>query len=269
MTTDPSPETDTSPHLAPRRRWLRGTVVAGSLVVAVAVAALAGMATAGVSAVWADAPTVQVGTNPTFGTILTTDSGLALYTLDTDHDGQSTCHGACAAAWPPLNVPAGTGATGGPGVTGTVGTSEQSNGTFQVTYNGAPVYTFVGDSAPGQVTGNGVTGFFVVKVAATATTTTTPSTGGTPGGSTAAGGGPATAGSGAPAAASTSKGPAPSTAPSGSASGANSTSGGSLAFTGAGSGLGWVLLAGLLLLGLGTAAVVMTMVGGRSEETRR
>jgi len=59
----------------------------------------------------------------------------------------------------PLNIPAGTVATGGPGVTGTVGAATQSNGTLQVTYNGSPLYTFVSDTAPGQVTGDGVTGF--------------------------------------------------------------------------------------------------------------
>ena len=124
-----------------------------------------GLASLGVaSAATAATATVQVATNATFSTILANSSGFALYTLNTDHDGQSTCHGACAAAWPPLNVPAGTVPTGGPGVTGALGTAKQSNGTFQVTYNGSPLYTFVSDAAPGQVTGNGVTGFFVVAV---------------------------------------------------------------------------------------------------------
>src|SRR6202034_2638271 len=100
-------------------------------------------------------------------------SGFALYTLDTDHNGQSTCHGGCAAVWPPLTVPAGTVPSGGPGVTGTVGVSLQTNGTDQVTYNGSPLYTFVSDTAPGQVTGNSISGFFVATVAPATTTTTT------------------------------------------------------------------------------------------------
>ena len=58
-------------------------------------------------------------------------------------------------------------------MTGTVASSTQSNGTVQVTYNGAPVYTFVGDTTPGTVTGNNVSGFFVVKVAPVPSTTTT------------------------------------------------------------------------------------------------
>lgn len=122
-------------------------------------------------------PVVQVATNATYGKILTTNSGRALYTLDTDHNGLSTCTGTCLSVWPALTVPAGTTPTGGAGVTGTVGASLQSNGTFQVTYNGSPVYTFIGDTAADEVTGQDVNGFFVVIVASTTTTTTAPGSG--------------------------------------------------------------------------------------------
>jgi predicted lipoprotein with Yx(FWY)xxD motif len=149
------------------RRERRGLITA-SLVALAAAVVIGTPAVAG-----ATTPTVLVTTNATFGPILTTGSGFALYTLDTDHNGQSTCHGGCAAVWPPLNVPAGTVPSGGPGVTGTVGDSLQTNGTYQVTYNGSPLYTFVNDTAPGQVTGNGVSGFYVATVAAATTTTTT------------------------------------------------------------------------------------------------
>jgi predicted lipoprotein with Yx(FWY)xxD motif len=198
----------------------------------------------GVGVASAGTPTVQVATNAKFGTILTNDSGLALYTLDTDHNGQSTCHGACAAAWPPVNVPAGTVPTGGPGVTGTVASSKQSNGILQVTYNGAPLYTFVSDTSPGQVTGNGVAGFSVVVVSMVASTTTTtappkaPTSSATP------------SGTASPGASSTSPAPtAAAMAPSaGSTAAASSTAPGKLAFTGAGPGLWWLLLVGLLLV---------------------
>ncbi|MGO9876380.1 MAG: fibronectin type III domain-containing protein [Acidimicrobiia bacterium] len=118
-------------------------------------------------------PVVQVATNATYGKILITNAGRALYTLDTDHNGLSTCTPSCLSVWPALTVPAGTTPTGGAGVTGTVGAALQSNGTDQVTYNGAPVYTFIGDTAAREVTGQGVNGFFVVVVASTTTTTTT------------------------------------------------------------------------------------------------
>jgi predicted lipoprotein with Yx(FWY)xxD motif len=124
--------------------------------------------------------TVKTASTANFGTILVNSQGMALYTLNTDHGGQSTCTGSCAQAWPALTVPSGTTPTGGSGVTGTLGTSAQSNGTLQVTYNGALLYTFTSDS-PGQVTGNGVVGFSVVKVSASpagaAGTTTSTSAG--------------------------------------------------------------------------------------------
>jgi len=90
---------------------------------------------------------------------------MALYTYGPDqgHNGMSTCTGGCLQAWPALTVPAGAVPTGGTGVTGTLAAVKQANGTYQVTYNGSPLYTFVQDSAPGQVTGNGVAGFSVVK----------------------------------------------------------------------------------------------------------
>jgi predicted lipoprotein with Yx(FWY)xxD motif len=209
----------------------------------------------------ATTPTVAVGSNATFGPILTTGSGMALYTLDTDHDGQSTCHGSCAAVWPPLNVPTGTAPTVGPGVTGTVGVAVQSNGTDQVTYNGSPLYSFVSDTSPGQVTGNNVAGFFVVTVSP-ATTTTTPA-GPSPTGTAAAGGT-----SGAPAPATTSSGPAPSTAaPSTAAGTPTSATAGALAFTGSGPGLLWLLVVGLFLVILGALCASMARDRRRVETT--
>jgi predicted lipoprotein with Yx(FWY)xxD motif len=62
-------------------------------------------------------------------------------------------------------VPAGTTPKAGSGVTGTLGTSTVAGGTLQVTYNGNALYTFLSDSA-GNVTGDGVAGFSVAKVAA-------------------------------------------------------------------------------------------------------
>jgi predicted lipoprotein with Yx(FWY)xxD motif len=226
--------------------------------------ALAGAGAAGTGAASADTPTVLVGSNASFGTILTTASGMALYTLDTDHNGQSTCHGSCAAVWPPLNVPAGTTATAGPGVTGTVATATQSNGTSQVTYNGSPLYTFVGDSAPGQVTGNGVSGFFVVTVspAATTTTTTTPA-GSAPTGTAAPSGTPGT-----PAPGTSASGPPSATAASGTTAPAmTSATPGALAFTGAGPGLLWLVGLGLFLLTLG-ALLAVSSTAGRMRRVR-
>ena len=43
---------------------------------------------------------------------------------------------------------------GRPGVTGTIATIKRTDGTTQATYDGHPLYTYVGDSAPGQDGGN-------------------------------------------------------------------------------------------------------------------
>jgi predicted lipoprotein with Yx(FWY)xxD motif len=94
------------------------------------------------------------------GTVLENSSGMPLYTLAAG----TSCTGACAQAWPPLTVPAGTTPKAGPGVTGTLATT-MSGGALEVTYNGKALYTFLSDSA-GQVTGDGVAGFSVAKVAA-------------------------------------------------------------------------------------------------------
>jgi predicted lipoprotein with Yx(FWY)xxD motif len=78
--------------------------------------------------------------------------GRALYLWEADTNGTSTCTGACAAAWPPVTV-SGT-AQAGSGVTQSLlGTVKRADGTEQVTYNGHPLYYFVGDTGPGMAKG--------------------------------------------------------------------------------------------------------------------
>jgi predicted lipoprotein with Yx(FWY)xxD motif len=83
-------------------------------------------------------------------TVVTNAKGLTLYTFDPDTPTTSNCTGSCAAYWPPLT---GT-PTAGTGVTGKLGTIKRAGGGIQVTYNGHPLYTYVGDSGPGQANGN-------------------------------------------------------------------------------------------------------------------
>jgi predicted lipoprotein with Yx(FWY)xxD motif len=81
--------------------------------------------------------------------VLTDAHGYTLYWFAPDSPTASRCYGTCAAYWPPLlGVPAAT------GVAGSFATLTRSGGASQVTYNGHPLYTYVGDSAPGQATGN-------------------------------------------------------------------------------------------------------------------
>jgi predicted lipoprotein with Yx(FWY)xxD motif len=84
--------------------------------------------------------------------VLTNAGGYTLYWFAPDTTSRSTCYGTCAAYWPPV-----TGRpVAGPGVTGKLGTIGRLGGGTQATYDGHPLYTYVGDSAPGQSTGNNI-----------------------------------------------------------------------------------------------------------------
>jgi predicted lipoprotein with Yx(FWY)xxD motif len=97
------------------------------------------------------------------GSVLTGVGGLSLYIHAGDTPNDSTCTGGCASAWPPVLIKAGAKVTAGSGVTGTLGTFTRTDGTTQVTYNGKPLYSWPGDSAPGDTTGQGMGGFSVAK----------------------------------------------------------------------------------------------------------
>jgi predicted lipoprotein with Yx(FWY)xxD motif len=74
-----------------------------------------------------------------------------LYSFAPDTPTTSKCNGTCAQNWPPV-----TGPVTASGVTGTFGTITRSDGSTQATFDGRPLYTFVGDTAPGQNKGNGL-----------------------------------------------------------------------------------------------------------------
>jgi predicted lipoprotein with Yx(FWY)xxD motif len=91
----------------------------------------------------------------TMGTILVAASnGHTLYTFDSDSPGVSRCTGGCIAIWPALSIASGQTPSGGPGVTGALGTITRSDGTVQVTYKGLPLYLFHSDAKPGDTRGN-------------------------------------------------------------------------------------------------------------------
>jgi predicted lipoprotein with Yx(FWY)xxD motif len=83
-------------------------------------------------------------------TVLTNAGGFTLYSFAPDTSTMSNCNGTCATYWPPVT---GTPAAG-PGVTGRLGTIKRADGSTQATYNGHPLYTYVGDTSPGQRNGN-------------------------------------------------------------------------------------------------------------------
>lgn len=83
-------------------------------------------------------------------TVLTNAKGLTLYWFAPDTPTISRCTASCAAYWPPVvgNPQA------GPGVTGKLGTLTRPGRVRQATYDGHPLYTYIGDSSPGQAHGN-------------------------------------------------------------------------------------------------------------------
>lgn len=87
------------------------------------------------------------------GTILVDDRGYALYTWTRDEPGVTNYVGT---NWPRVST---AGLPAAPvGVPGAFGATTLADGTLQVTYNGWPLYTYVQDTAPGQVAGQGAGG---------------------------------------------------------------------------------------------------------------
>ncbi len=113
-----------------------------------------------------DMTPLQVSENAAVGAFLTDASGKTIYLFTKDTTAnESVCDGECATNWPPvpaagLSLPA--------GVPGDLGSIDRADGVTQASYNGIPLYTFAGDSAAGDINGQGVGGvWFVVAPGAT------------------------------------------------------------------------------------------------------
>jgi predicted lipoprotein with Yx(FWY)xxD motif len=126
---------------------------AGMTAAALAVAALVllGLAAAGANPTAPAATGAALKTTTIGGTtVLTNAKGFTLYSFAPDTPASSKCYGSCAAYWPPVT---GTPAAGA-GLPGKVATITRTGGSHQLTYNGHPLYTYIGDTAPGQARGN-------------------------------------------------------------------------------------------------------------------
>jgi predicted lipoprotein with Yx(FWY)xxD motif len=84
------------------------------------------------------------------GKALVDTKGMTLYIFDKDSAGKSACNGQCAQNWPPLMAAAGASASGDWSVV------TRDDGGKQWAYKGKPLYTWVKDIQPGEVTGDGV-----------------------------------------------------------------------------------------------------------------
>ena len=122
------------------------------LAIAATVAVLAACSSSGTSSTGSSSSSPIAATADSLKTadiggvrVLTNAKGFTLYGFAPDTPTTSRCNGTCAQNWPPVQGPATA-----PGVTGPSGTIKRSDGSTQATFDGHPLYTFVGDTAPGQ-----------------------------------------------------------------------------------------------------------------------
>ncbi len=115
-------------------------------------------------AVW----TVSSATKAGVGAYLVAESTtgedpLTVYVLNKDVPGSGTsaCDATCSKTWPPLLLNDGDTA-GASGITGQLAQVTWSDGTVQVTYNGAPLYFSADDHGAGDTNGVGVSGSWSV-----------------------------------------------------------------------------------------------------------
>jgi predicted lipoprotein with Yx(FWY)xxD motif len=98
------------------------------------------------------------------GEFLTDTAGMTLYVFTEDpvDGGVSNCYDSCATTWPPLVIPEGDFVLTLPEGFGEI---PRDDGLSQLTYLGSPLYFYAGDSAPGDMNGEGIGGvWFVVNL---------------------------------------------------------------------------------------------------------
>jgi len=135
-------------QIAPATARAAGATAAGLALVALV---LLGTAVAGAGAPAPAATGTGLKTTTIGGTtVLANAKGFTLYWFAPDTPAASKCYGSCAQYWPPATGPA----AAGPGLPGRVATIKRTGGPAQLTYNGHPLYTYIGDTAPGQAKGN-------------------------------------------------------------------------------------------------------------------
>ena len=94
-------------------------------------------------------------------TVLTNAQGKTLYYFTPDTTTTSACTGSCAQNWPPLLSTGSSTPTSATTLPGKLSAQTTANGN-QVEYNGHLLYTFAGDSGPGQTNGQGLLGKWFV-----------------------------------------------------------------------------------------------------------
>jgi predicted lipoprotein with Yx(FWY)xxD motif len=117
---------------------------------------MTGKSKSGSSGMMSSSTATLMKVKTSIGPVLADSKGFTLYWYAKDTRMTSACTGGCATAWPPvIGKPM---AAMGVRLTGKFGTITRAGGMVQATYKGHPLYTYAGDTAPGQVKGNGLGG---------------------------------------------------------------------------------------------------------------
>jgi predicted lipoprotein with Yx(FWY)xxD motif len=154
---DPAQEAE-RPDGSGARMLARLQAALSILIGGVGVVSLLALALLGVAEAHAGAPrAAPAGTGVTLHSteiggvaVLTNAKGFTLYWFAPDTATTSKCTGSCAAYWPPVfGTP-----LAGPGLTGRLGIISRPGGGVQATYDGHPLYSYIGDNSPGQANGN-------------------------------------------------------------------------------------------------------------------
>jgi predicted lipoprotein with Yx(FWY)xxD motif len=145
------------------------TIFAGAAVVplaAVAVAGCGGSGGGGEATAASSAPPKTANGHPAtigvaktnLGNVLVDSHGRTIYLFRKDTGTKSSCSGECANDWPPVRTN-GTPAVGRGLNASTVATTARSDGKPQVTYNGHPLYLYIGDHKAGDTNGQAISAF--------------------------------------------------------------------------------------------------------------
>jgi len=141
-----------------RNRWWAVPVLAGGAALLAACGSSAAPSASGSTPAAANSSVAAGGAvisthSTSKGAVLVNAKGRTLYWFAIDTPTASKCTGSCATYWPPvIGKPT---AAGGTSLPMHLGSITRSNGQVQATYDGHPLYTYVGDTAAGQIKGNG------------------------------------------------------------------------------------------------------------------
>jgi len=151
----------------PGRHWLRPPVIVAAGALALALASCGktsskAQSTTSSPAPAASAPVISATTVDGVGTVLVNGDGRTLYILSSEKGNKVTCTdgNGCTKVWPDSELPKGvTHAIAGTGVQPSLLGVAKRGDDLYVSYATYPLYTYVGDTGPGQVNGKGIVSF--------------------------------------------------------------------------------------------------------------